>query len=209
VKAIIAKRAQERILFESRTEWLRFESAYAPSQTRAPFTTTVAVTSTRVPRHEEGAIKIKKSSRMRKRDKRCCVFVLFVIWEEWLDGIRMGQGTIERIECVKAMFGATNGQSIVVVVVVVIIVIFDIVGNLDRGRGRDGRRCLLYAMANHLVATPITRKKKRKSVEGVGWVEPGRRQGGVACLLSFGKKKSARHRLSLAREPLPRKVVSR
>jgi hypothetical protein len=65
VKAIIAKRAQERILLESRTEGLRLERAYAPSQTRAPVTATaVVVTAARVPRHEEGTKnKIKRAKK--------------------------------------------------------------------------------------------------------------------------------------------------
>jgi hypothetical protein len=58
VKAIIAKRAQERVLLESRAKRLRVKRADAPPQARAPFTAT-AITSTRIPRDEEWANKCK------------------------------------------------------------------------------------------------------------------------------------------------------
>lgn len=54
VKAIIAKRAQKRVLLESRAKRLRVKRADAPTQARAPFTAT-AITSTRIPRDEEWA----------------------------------------------------------------------------------------------------------------------------------------------------------
>jgi hypothetical protein len=59
---MIAKRAQQRILFKTSPKWLSIKSANTPSQTRVPSTTTTitaittAASRTCVPRDEQRAI---------------------------------------------------------------------------------------------------------------------------------------------------------
>ncbi len=124
---MIAKRAQQRILFKTSPKWLSIKSANTPSQTRVPSTTITATTTTTaacmcVPRDEQRAIiihqntikieKIQSTSHkagVRGRKSRGMGGdddALFVIGEEWLDRSRMGrQRAVESIESMKGMFG--------------------------------------------------------------------------------------------------------
>jgi len=61
---MIAKCAQQRMLFDTRTKRLSIKSANAPSQTRVPptATSTTAAARTRVPRDEQWASRVGQSN---------------------------------------------------------------------------------------------------------------------------------------------------
>ncbi len=136
---MIAKCAQQRILFKTSPQRLSIESTNTPSQTRIPSTATTTTTASRthVPRDEQRAennpnpnTNPNQQSQSHRKEKKketeteryvsrepgngmeCEGGALFVIGEEWLDGSRVGrQRAVERIESMKSVFWTARRQS--------------------------------------------------------------------------------------------------